>query len=166
MAASPKTTACVGREAMLEAYLDRDLSIAEEHALAEHWKSCAGCREALGHAAQSMRLLRFAGPVAEPGPAFARTVMARIRMADQQRSTEHAKFWQPFVSLGWRFAVTATLAVGLLVTYDAHWGFHQQPDAVTARPILGHDLFTLETATPANRDEALMMVAEGEHGNK
>ncbi|MGA9631621.1 MAG: hypothetical protein WBQ63_09380, partial [Candidatus Acidiferrales bacterium] len=82
-----------------------------------------------------------------------------------ERGAERVGFWQPFVSFGWRFAVTATLALGLLVTYDAGWGRHPQPNAPTARPIV-RDLFTPDPVnTPANGDEALIMVAETNHGN-
>jgi hypothetical protein len=90
--------------------------------------------------------------------------MARIRAAEEQRTSERAGFWQPFVWLGWRFALTATLALAVLVTYDARWQKHPQPDLASARPIV-RDLFSPDPARtlPASGDETLMMVADTSH---
>jgi len=159
-----ENTACAKYESLLEDYLNGELSVADAKSAAEHWKSCAGCREALERASASVRLLRFAGPSAEPTPAFARTVMARIRMA-QEQSAERTSFWQPFVSVGWRFAATATLALGALLSYNAGWGRHSQPSIGTARPNIVRDIFSPEPAgAPAGADEELLMVAETTHG--
>ena len=160
-----ENTACAKYESLLEDYLSGELGVADAKSAAEHWKNCAGCREALERAAASTRLLRFAGPSPEPGPAFARTVMARIRAAQEQVS-ERVSFWQPFVSVGWRFAATATLALGILLTYNAGWGGHSQPNATAVRPSIVHDIFSPEPAgAPASADEGLLMVAETTHGS-
>jgi hypothetical protein len=160
------TTVCSSYESLLEDYLNGALAGANEKGVAEHVETCVGCREALANAEASLRLLRVAGPAEDPGPGFARVVMARIRAAEQERVTEGAGFWQPFVSFGWKFAVTATLALGLLVTYDAGWAKHPQPSALSARPTL-RDIFVPDPMnTPANGDEALMMVADTGHGNQ
>lgn len=160
------STVCSSYESLLEDYLNGALSGADDKRVAEHVETCAGCREALANAEASLRLLRAAGPAEDPGPGFARVVMARIRAAEQEGVTEGAGFWQPFVSFGWKFAVTATLALGLLVTYDAGWGKRPQPNALSARPTL-RDIFVQDRViTPANGDEALMMVAETGHGNQ
>ncbi len=156
--------ACTKFEALLEDYLDGELSVGDAKLAEHHWQSCAACRGALDQAASSVRLLRLAGPSDGPGPAFARTVMARIRAVEQDRSFERAGFWQPLVSLGWRFAATATLVLGVLVTYDAGWGRHAQPNITTARLMDVSDFFGPDPANPpANRDEVLMMVAETNH---
>jgi hypothetical protein len=56
------------------------------------------------------------------------------------------------------------LALGVLVTYDAGWWRHAQPEVTTARLIGVTDLLSPEPATPpANRDEVLMMVADNNH---
>jgi predicted anti-sigma-YlaC factor YlaD len=155
---------CAKYEALLEDYLEGALSAAGSKGVEEHWRNCAACRSALDEASASVGLLRRAGPTEGPGPAFARTVMARIRELEQERSAERAGFWQPLVSLGWRFAATATLALGVLVTYDAGWGHRAQPDATTTRLIAMSDLFAPDPARPpADRDEVLMMVAETKH---
>ena len=154
--------ACSEYEALLEDYLNDELNAADAKRASEHWKNCAGCRAALEQAAESARLLRLAEPSADPGPAFARIVMARIRAAEQDRGV----LWQPFVSLAWRVAATASLALALLVTYDAGWGHRPQPNADSTRLTGVSDLFSPDPANlPANGDEVLMMVAESNHGN-
>jgi anti-sigma factor RsiW len=156
--------ACTKYEAILEDYLDGALNSSDVTNAEQHLRDCANCRAALEQAASSVRLLRVAEPGDGPGPAFARTVMARIRAAEHDRSPEHAGRWQPLVSLGWRFAATATLVLGVLVTYDAGWGRHAQRNVATARLINTGDLFAPDPANlPANRDEVLMMVAENNH---
>jgi anti-sigma factor RsiW len=159
-------TSCTRYEALLEDYVDGALTDADAKTAEQHWRNCASCRGALRQAASSVRLLRLAGPSDGPGPAFARTVMARIRAAEQDRSAERAGFWQPLVRLGWRFAATATIVLGVLVSYDAGWGHHLQPKVTTARLIGVSDIFAPDPANPpANRDEVLMMVAETNHAN-
>ncbi|HXQ25574.1 MAG TPA: hypothetical protein VN822_04125 [Candidatus Acidoferrales bacterium] len=158
-------TACAKYESLLEDYLSGELSVPDAESAAEHWKSCAGCREAIEQAAASIRLLRAAGPWPDPGPAFARTAMVRIRAA-QEQAAERAGFWQPFVSVGWRFAATATLALGALLTYNAGWGNRSQPNVAEVRPNVVHDIFSPEPAgAPASPDEGLLTVAETAHGN-
>jgi anti-sigma factor RsiW len=158
-------TACAKYEALLEDYLDGALELTDAKTAEQHWQDCANCRGALEQAASSVRLLRLAGPSVGPGPAFARTLMTRIRAAEQERSSERAGFWQPLVSLGWRFAATATLVLGALVSYDAGWGRHAQRNLATARLIGTSDIFAPDPANPpADRDEVLIMVAETNHG--
>jgi len=159
-------TACTNYETMLEDYLDGALNAADARTAEQHWQSCAACRGALQQAASSVRLLRLAGPSDGPGPAFARTVMARIHAADQERFAERASFWQPLVRFGWGFAATATIVLGLLVSYDAGWGHRSQPNVATARLMGVNDIFGPDPAKPpANRDDVLMMVADTNHGN-
>ena len=160
-----KNAACAKYEALLEDYLSGELEVAAANIAAEHWKNCAGCRQSLEDAVASVRLLRAAEPTVDPGPGFSRMVMSRIRAAEGSRTGERSVFWQPFVTLAWRFAATATLALGILVTYDAGWGHHPQPSVAAVRPIQATDIFAPDPANPpANGDEVLMMVAESGHG--
>jgi anti-sigma-K factor RskA len=163
-----ETKVCTKYEAMLEDYLDGALDATESRAAEAHWRDCAGCRAALDQASASVRLLRFVGESAGPGPAFARTVMARIRAAEAEmaNSSERASFWQPLVRFGWRFAATATVLLAVLVTYDAGWGRHIQRNHANTRLMGGNDIFAPDPANPpASRDEVLMMVADTNHGN-
>jgi len=161
-----RSAACAKYEAQLEDYVAGDLGGAGAKNVTEHLARCAGCREAIDAAAVSARLLRAVGPADGPGPAFSRTVMARIDAAEQDRTAERATFWQPFVSFGWRFAATAMLALAILMTYEAGWGRSLQPNLAVARPSNVSDLFSPDPErAPANRDEVLMMLAENNHGN-
>lgn len=159
--------ACRDHEAKLEEYLNGELSGAEAKATAEHLKSCSGCWNAFEQAAAGERLLQVARVTPEVAPDFARRVMARIRRAEQDNASERARFWQPCVYLGWRFAATAVLALIALLAYGTRWSSRSQPNTIAMRPIEAHDfLFASDpTRPPANRDEALMMVAETDHGN-
>ncbi len=157
--------ACERYEALLEDYLSGELSGEDARVASEHWQNCAACRDALQNAAASSRLLRAAEPSRDPGPGFAHMVMARIRSAEEHDNAgSYANFWQPFVSLGWRFVVSATFAVGLLVSYNAGLGHRLQPAGTQVRPIDSTDLFAPEPAgAPASRSEVLMMVADNSH---
>jgi hypothetical protein len=157
-------SACRNYEAVLEDYVGGTLGTADARIGEQHWQNCASCRNALEQAAASVRMLRLVGPSDGPGPAFARTVMARIRSGEQDRLIERAGFWQPLVRLGWRFAAAATIVLCVLVSYDAGWGRRTQPDIAAARLTGVSDLFAPDPANaPANRDEVLMMVAETNH---
>jgi anti-sigma factor RsiW len=157
MAPHPKFD-CETQQAALEDYLDGELSAGDREKSTEHLERCPACRAAVQDASISVSLLRLREPSPDPGPGFARTVMARIRAAENERVTQRANFWQPFVSLGWRFAATATLALVALVTYDAGWRHRPQPNMATARPTL--DIFAPEPdRVPVTGDEVLMMVA-------
>jgi len=157
-------TACTDYEAALEDYIGGALGAADTKIAEQHWQNCASCRLALEHAESSVRLLRLAGPSGGPGPAFARTVMVRIRAGEQDRSTERAGFWQPLVRLGWRFAAAATIVLCVLVSYDAGWGRRTQPNLTAERLTGVSDIFAPDPGNPpANSDEVLMMVAESSH---
>jgi anti-sigma factor RsiW len=158
--------ACLEFEALLEDHLTGDLSSADAAKLAEHLENCAACTSALELTSPSVQLLRNIPPAADPGPGFSRTMMARIRQELSRRS-EQKSVWQIFVSLGWRFAATATLALAVLVTFDAVR--HSQLDRETlayTHVSERRELFPDPGRVPANRDEVLMMVADTDHGQR
>ena len=161
-----RSAACPEYEALLEDYIGGELDGATAERVAAHRRGCASCREALERASAAARLLCVAAALPEASPSFARTVMARIHLAEDDRAAR-VRFWQPFVSLGWRFAATATLAVAILLAYTARWGGEPQPNLVAVRPTEARDLFSPEPArVPSSGDEVLMMVAENNHGNQ
>jgi len=43
--------------------------------------------------------------------------MARIRVEEERQAVERLSFWQPVVSLAWRFMASAAVALAILVTY-------------------------------------------------
>jgi len=159
------SAACSKYELLLADYLDGELADADAKSVAGHLSDCSSCQDAVERATASLRFLRAVEPSADPGPGFSRMVMARIRTAQHDPTPERAGFWQPFVSMGWRFAATAALALVVLVTYDAGWGRHPQPNTTTARLMGVSDIFAPDPVNPpANRDEVLMMVADTTHG--
>lgn len=161
------STACSQFEALLEDHVEPGLDTADAKRAEEHMRDCAACREAFESARMSVQLFRAAAPVAmAPDPGFSRMAMARIRVAESEMSAENAGFWQSLVTLGWRFAATAALALVVLVAYDAGSARHAQPNQVAIRPMQATDfLFASDPAQPpANRDEVLIMVAETGHG--
>src|SRR5271155_1966593 len=156
--------ACPQHEAALEDQLQGTLRGPEAVMLAEHLATCAGCRTALGDAAVSARLLAIAEPSPDPGAGFSRMVMARIRQ--ELQLSEGKSIWRPFVSVGWRFAATASFALVLLVSFElgrhSQWQSDQSivaenrmPEIVPERPSL-----------PANRDDVLLMMADTSHGKQ
>lgn len=160
-----KTSACPEYEALLEDSISGEIGGADAIRLSEHLKSCPGCREARDLVAMTPRLLRLAEATPDPGPGFSRDVMARIR-TDRDVRAERG-FWQPLVSLGWRFAATATLALTLLVAYDSTFHVEQATHPAPALEASSRipDMFSPDPArVPSSRDEVLMMVAEDEHG--
>ena len=160
-------TVCLQYEAVLEDYLEGVLDEAGAEAVRRHLRDCPGCGAALDRAAGSVRLLRIAEPSQAPGQAFARNVMARIRSAEQQRTAERAVFWQPFVVSGWRFAGTAALALGVLLTCDIGWSHYARLNLASARSVDRMDMFAPEPArAPSSKDEVPMMVAETNHAKQ
>jgi hypothetical protein len=158
-----RSSACTEYEALLEDSVSGDLGGEDGARLAQHLKICAGCRAALESVAPCARLLRMGDPIADPGPGFSRIVMARIR-ADKDVRAERG-FWQPLISLAWRFAATATLALAVLIAYDST--AHRQVETAVASISAAQpqDIFSPDpTRVPASRDEVMIMVAENEHG--
>jgi hypothetical protein len=158
-----KNSACSDYEGLLEDSVSGELGGADAARLSQHLKSCAGCREALEFVSLSPRLLGLGERTADPGPGFARDVMARIHVDKEVRAEKG--FWQPVVSLSWRFAATATLALAVLVAYDS--SSHGQPEqkVVSMGASQPQDIFSPDpTRMPASRDELMMMVVENNHG--
>ena len=158
------TSACPDYEPLLEDSVSGEIGGADALRLSEHLKTCAGCREAREHVSLTPRLLHLAEATADPGPGFSRDVMARIRTDRDVRSERG--FWQPLVSMGWRFAATATLALAVLVAYDttSHVQQRAQQAATLEASSRIPDMFSPDPArVPSSRDEVLMMVAEDEH---
>jgi anti-sigma factor RsiW len=157
-----KTSACPEFEALLEDHLSGELGGPEAARLSEHLKSCAGCRTALDFAAPTARFFAAVDPTPDPGPGFARQVMARIRV-EQARAAERS-IWRPFITVAWRFAAGAALAVVALVSYDARFNSHQNQDLALLNAPQSRDLISDAGAPPNTRDEILLMMAETNHG--
>jgi len=165
-----KTTACSRYENLLEDYLEGDCNSSDSAKIEAHLRDCSNCRGTFDAALAGARFLRAGLPLLdkslEPRPEFARTVMARIRLEKDQRATERTSFWQPFVSVAWRFAATAMLALVILLTYAVrgHNSVQQRAASIGQGPLA--DVFAPDpTRVPANQDEILIMVAGTDHSN-
>jgi predicted anti-sigma-YlaC factor YlaD len=158
-----QNTACPEFEALLEDHLAGELGGPEAVKLSEHLKTCPGCRAALDLAAASRRLLAVAEPTPDPGPGFVRLVMARIR-SGQERTASEKSIWLPFVSVAWRFAAAASLAVIALVSYSTTQHSVSQESLAQMRGTHPRDLVSDGGSPPESRDEILLMMAETNHG--
>ena len=161
--------ACHQYEWLLAEVLSGECSSADSAKVAVHLRECSNCRVAFEDAQAGARFVRTGlllfDRSPEPGPEFARTVMARIRMERERRSAERTGFWQPFVSFGWRFAATAMVALVILLTYAVR-GHNalSRGGSIGQAPLA--DVFAPDpTRVPANQDEILIMVAETDHAN-
>jgi len=158
------TSGCSQYEALLGDYLCGEGNPADSARVGEHLQECSSCRVALEDARSGDRLLRAGLPLLERSPElrpeFARTVMARIRMERDQSAVERTGFWQPFITVAWRFAATAMVALVILLTYAVRGkNSVRRVTAVTQGPLA--DVFAPDpTRVPANQDEILIMVAE------
>jgi anti-sigma factor RsiW len=153
-------SACPAFEPLLEDYVEGQLGGVEANTLADHLKACAGCRAGLDDAVRGTRFLRTAESTPDPGPGFARLVMARIR---EQQNAQSRSIWLPLIAFGWRFAMSATLALALLIAYAA-WKPAPRQELTVMRTSEGRDLIYDPGSPPATRDDVLLMVAETDHG--
>jgi anti-sigma factor RsiW len=156
-----RTSACSEYETALEDYVNGEFADAETVKLTEHLKACTGCSNALAEAQVSARLLRAAEPTADPGAGFSRVVMARIRSEVENR--EEKSIWRPFVSLAWKLSATAAVALVMLVTFDArsHERLRNQDELAVIAANETPELLSDEGRQPSNRDEVLILMAEG-----
>ena len=157
-----RTTACSQYEAALEDHLHGDLGGPEAAELAEHLKTCSGCRTALDEGVLSTRLLRIAEPAADPGPGFSHMVMARIRA--ELHLHEGRSIWKPFVSLAWRFAATAAVALVILISFDIGRHSRVQPDQSLLATNRLPELVPDQSSVPTSSDDVLLLMAETNHG--
>jgi hypothetical protein len=159
-----KYAACTKYEAALEDHFQGALHGPEAAMLAEHLRSCAGCRAALEDATASARLLAIAEPSPDPGAGFSRIVMARIRQ--EMQTGEGRSIWRPVVSVAWRFAASAAFALVLLVSFDL--GRHSQ--SVSDQSIMADnrlpEIGVERAPLPTNRDEVILMMADTSHGKQ
>jgi anti-sigma factor RsiW len=152
---------CAEWEVLLEGFLDGGLSRHAADEVSAHLGRCAACRDALDAARASARLLR-AGcePTQDPGPVFARRVMALIR----EKETQGAKFLKPLEVLAWRLALSASLVVALLIGYGLRPRTGAQTVVTSARQAVNDEIFPDPDQQPTSRDEVLLEIAQTSHG--
>jgi Putative zinc-finger len=161
MDTEPNSTVCSQYEILLEDSLEGPLGGPDAQRLSEHVRTCANCRVALEDAAASNRLLRLAEPTPDPGPAFTRLVMARIRT--EQQSDERS-LWRLVAAFARPFALSATLALGLMLAYDAYLAPSPNTESAALQSSDARELLSDPGAVPATADDTLLMVVETDHG--
>jgi hypothetical protein len=160
--------ACSEYEVMLEEYLEGTLENGAVRKLSEHLKSCAGCSEALRDATEAANWLHQAERTPDPGPAFTHMVMTRVRTYDAE---ERPGFWEPFVSLAWKFATTAALALVVMLAYAAHGtkAVSSEGSVATASGLQGEMqeiLVAGQSNVPATRSDMVRMVTESDNAEQ
>jgi anti-sigma factor RsiW len=156
--------ACPEFEARLYDRVSGEMSPADAAVLDAHLKSCAACAAAVERASFSARLLRVAEPAADPGPGFARITMARIRQAESERADEKS-IWSPFVSLAWKFAATAGVALALVLTFDISQ-HRASVDGTYLSPSDDAGFFSDVNYSSNDRDDFLISTTDGNHGKR
>jgi anti-sigma-K factor RskA len=158
--------ACPEYEAVLEDYLAGALENGASRKIAEHLKACAGCSSALADAAAASEMLRGVERVPDPGPSFTHMVMARVRTAESESRTS---FWEPFVSMAWKFATTAALALVVMLAYATHGTTNSTNPAVATPAPQGEVqqlLMAGQSMVPATRSELVRMVTESDNAQQ
>jgi predicted anti-sigma-YlaC factor YlaD len=155
------TQACKEYEARLEDLLSRREDAAADAELEAHLKRCAACREALEDARLASELLH-AGlrPAPELSGAFATRVMAGVRAEEFKRQ----QFWRPLEVLASRLALTAVTALLVLSVYVYEFAapVHREPVTTSQSPVA--EGLPAAVRQPADKDEILLSLAEGNHG--
>jgi hypothetical protein len=158
-----KAQKCSEVEPFLDDYSRGGLPRATAERLAAHLEMCSGCREALDDLRISTKLVGATfEETADPGPGFARLVMARINTAEHWLQ-EQRSFWRPFETLALRLAFSAALVLAFLFAYGVRISSEVPESPATAVSVQQRDIFTVpSTPAPSNNgnDEILMAVAE------
>lgn len=151
---------CEKFEILLENYLSGELSRSDVERLSAHLDACGNCRAALDDARIASRLVSAFQAVPDPGPGFARMIMARINVAERWMK-EQRSFWRPFEALAWRLAFSAVLALAFLFAYGIRVSHQTSVNTATTGPLQQPDVFTVPVSTsPSNSDDVLVAIAE------
>ncbi len=158
---------CKKFEPLLDDYLRGRVPPSVAESVDSHVESCANCREALSDLHISTRLVNGAfEPVPDPGPGFARLVMARINTAEEWIQ-EQISFWRPIEALSLRIVFSAALVLIFLFAYSLQ--VRNAPVALQSEPsaIFSQQTETFQTASfspsPSNNDDVLVAIAERHH---
>ncbi|MFY9527926.1 MAG: zf-HC2 domain-containing protein [Candidatus Acidiferrales bacterium] len=157
-----KSKACPEFESALEEYVEGELESTQIGRVSDHLQSCAACQSAFELASASCLLLRATREPAEQVDVwFVRRTMIAIG-AEENRLAEEKSFWKPMEALAWRFAMSAGVAVIVLLAYG-RMAHVSMPGDAGARPAQVRDIFQDPMRPPSDREEVLLMVAEANH---
>jgi len=87
--------------------------------------------------------------------------MARIRTEVQ---SDERSLWRLVATFARPFAVSATLALGLMLAYDAYLAPPPNIESAAVQSSDTRDLISDPGAAPATADDTLLMVVEADHG--
>ena len=161
----PGTKACGEFEALLEDLLEGRTEGSDTLRASNHLQGCPSCRQAFESASKMRAFLRNAlEPAEAPDSGFARRTIAAIR-AEERAVEEEKSFWRPLEVLAWRVALSAALAVALLIVYARSTPVIYSPQTqVMARETAEPELFNDPGRTPITGDDVFMLTTEASHG--
>jgi predicted anti-sigma-YlaC factor YlaD len=152
--------ACPEFEPLLEDLLDGEQQAGEAQRLQAHLDGCARCTSTLRAAQQASQLLReFIEPAPAPSTGFALRTMHAIRAVEESAAAE-TSFWRPVQIFAWRLAMSAGLALALLIGYA-----QVVPEASEvngeeiARSAVPQEIFQDPMYAPQSRGDVLLMVS-------
>jgi len=157
---------CTSCESLMEDSLEGTLRGEDAKRLQRHLSECASCREEYSAVEASRRLLRYGSAAPEASPGFSRIVMARIREAESQVAEGQAGLLRTLVAFASRLAITATLALGVLIAYTAVAPPVPRTQSATLNASERSGLFTDPVQQAATRDGFLRMIADTSYGEK
>lgn len=157
--------ACSAYEILLEDYLSGEFKEPDQQRVAAHLSSCPVCSEMVKLAKIGQQLLRNSSePAVEPGPFFARRVMAAIQSAETG-AAEKTNFWKPLEVLALRAAWSASAALVLLLSYGAISGIPSRPPVAEMRSADSLGLFPDPVNQALNPEDVLTYAGEANNGN-
>jgi anti-sigma factor RsiW len=161
----PDTNACQEFEALLEDVLEGKAASTDSQHASSHMETCDSCRTAFANASKMGSFLRNSlEPAEAPDAGFARRTMAAIRL-QEKAIEEESRFWKPLEVLAWRVALSAALAVVLLLAY-ARTSSVITPSQVEvmARQTAEPELFNDPGRMPITGDDVFVMTTDKKHG--
>jgi hypothetical protein len=161
--AEEREAACREYRSLIEDYLLEVPALAGvEPELAEHLKSCRGCREAVAEGLLAGEIVRGAcEPYEGVSGAFVTRVMAAIREEEGRRAAGSA-IWRPIEVLASRFALVASVLLLAASFYLVEFTPPLDVPPASQAEVVG--LMPEPPAQPANQDEVLVSLAEMENG--
>ncbi len=159
----PRSGACPRNEAFLEDHIEGELESGERWRLDAHLSHCGSCRGALDRARQGTLLLqKIAAPAPDPGERFTHNVMSLVRQEESRKQQERLS-WQPLEAMFMRLAVSAALAVGIVISL-AVWPLHTQPRATVAQTAAVERILPDTAPESVVTNDALMAAIAENHG--
>jgi anti-sigma factor RsiW len=155
---------CADFRTLLEGFSRGELTRESTAAIERHVAECVWCRESVNDAKACSAMMRDGyPPIPEPGPRFTQEVMAQVREMEECRGRERIA-WRPLQLLAGRLALSAALALGVLLAYVFRPGFALPPTALGGTLSVTTEIVGDAVQQPASGDDVLLAIAERDHG--